>query len=464
MAKKLFGLVLTPIALLAPLTVHATVVISEVAWMGTSASASAEWIELQNTDSASVNLSGWTILSSTGAPSISLLGTIGGSGHYLLERTSDSSVSGISADQIYSGALSNGGSTLTLNDAAGSVVDTVIGGTDWKNIGGDNASKQTPQRSGDTWVTAVATPRAATIGATSDTTTGTDTTSTTTTTDPLTPQTSIQGTPLTYVTPVHIPKLYIEAGPGRIVSVGATVPFSARVYDETGALRNDANVMWSFGDGVGGSGRQAEHTFTAPGTYLVVLHAYTSVSDASTALMVEAVTPLVRITEANDSSITIEHGDKGILDLSSWKLVAGKSTFTFPLFSAMLPSQRITFSSRVTGIESISGSVHLLFPDGSVASTFEPASTSPKVVMTSSELLQPEALSVGIQKIEVTPPPALSNNATIHAEEIGAPSATEAPVALGASAGLAIPPLLKSPWTASFFGLLLAAGATLVLL
>ena len=463
MAKTLAGLILTPIALLAPLTTHASVVISEIAWMGTSASANAEWIELQNTDSTAVNLSGWTLMSSTGAPSISLTGTIGGSGYYLLERTSDTSVPGISADQLYSGALSNGGSTLTLKDAGGTAVDTVIGGTDWKNIGGDNVTKQTPQRTGDSWVSAVATPRSATVGVTETPPTDTSAASTTTTTDPLIPQTSIQGTPLTYTAPVHIPKLYIQAGPGRVVAVGASVPFSARVYDETSALRNDANVMWSFGDGVGGSGRDTEHTFSVPGTYLVVLHAYTGVSDASTAITVEAVAPLVRIAGADASGVTLEHSGQGILDLSSWKLVASNATFTFPLFSAMLPAQRITLSSGVTGISS-EGPIQLLFPDGRVASTLEGASSTPPLEEAPIVSVQPSQPLGGIQEVEAIPPPAIHNDTSIHAEEIVAPSATETPAVLGASVGLAIPPLLKSPWTASFFGLLLAAGATLVLL
>ena len=39
----------------------ADIIISEIAWMGTTVSANYEWIELQNTGSSSVNLSGWTL-------------------------------------------------------------------------------------------------------------------------------------------------------------------------------------------------------------------------------------------------------------------------------------------------------------------------------------------------------------------------------------------------------------------
>ncbi|MEK7100722.1 MAG: lamin tail domain-containing protein, partial [Patescibacteria group bacterium] len=87
------------IALLAPTAAHAAVVISEVAWMGTSVSANAEWIELQNTGSENVSLAGWVLTSATGAPNIGLTGSIAGGGYYLLERTSDASVPSVTADQ-----------------------------------------------------------------------------------------------------------------------------------------------------------------------------------------------------------------------------------------------------------------------------------------------------------------------------------------------------------------------------
>ena len=42
---------------------QSNVVINEIAWMGSAASASDEWIELKNTTNESINLSGWTLQS-----------------------------------------------------------------------------------------------------------------------------------------------------------------------------------------------------------------------------------------------------------------------------------------------------------------------------------------------------------------------------------------------------------------
>src|SRR6185437_15624418 len=139
---------------LLPAAAHATVLINEVAWMGSADNANAEWIELTSTDSTPTDLTGWKITSSTGAPSIILAGSIRANGFFLLERTSDATVPSVTADQIYSGALSNSGATLTLTDANGNQVDQVVGGDNWSSIGGDNATKDTAQHTATGWVTA----------------------------------------------------------------------------------------------------------------------------------------------------------------------------------------------------------------------------------------------------------------------------------------------------------------------
>ena len=74
------------------------VIINEVSWMGTTNSSYDEWIELYNTTSDSIDLNGWTLKSTDGTPNISLSGTIQAYGYFLLERTDDTSVPGITAD------------------------------------------------------------------------------------------------------------------------------------------------------------------------------------------------------------------------------------------------------------------------------------------------------------------------------------------------------------------------------
>ena len=100
-----------------------SVLINEVAWAGTHASSNDEWIELHNSGSEEIDLTGW-ILTDEGDIDIALSGTIAEHGFFLLERSADSVVSDIAADQLYNGVLKNNGETLSLKDPSGGVIDS----------------------------------------------------------------------------------------------------------------------------------------------------------------------------------------------------------------------------------------------------------------------------------------------------------------------------------------------------
>jgi hypothetical protein len=121
------------------------VVINEVAWAGTAASSSDEWIELYNPGAAPVSLLGW-LLSAPGQLSIPLDGLVVTPGGYLLlERTSDATVSDIAADRVYTGALVDSGMRLDLYDGAGSLIDTAnASGGPWP--AGDGATHASMER------------------------------------------------------------------------------------------------------------------------------------------------------------------------------------------------------------------------------------------------------------------------------------------------------------------------------
>ncbi|MCP4544713.1 MAG: DUF11 domain-containing protein [Chloroflexi bacterium] len=129
-----------------PLANPLDVVINEVAWMGTEASYNDEWIELYNNTNQDINLAGWSIVAVDGTPSISLSGVISANGYFLLERTDDTTVNDIPADQTYTGAMGNDpGENLTLYDDVNQIIDTVNSdGGGWP--AGDNGTKQTMER------------------------------------------------------------------------------------------------------------------------------------------------------------------------------------------------------------------------------------------------------------------------------------------------------------------------------
>ena len=118
-----------------------TAVINEVAWMGTTGSYNNEWIELHNPTSSDLIFDGWALEAQDGSPSIALSGTVAAQDYFLLERTSDSTISTITADQVYTGSLGNSNETLYLKDASGTIIDEVNG---W--YAGDNTTKATMSR------------------------------------------------------------------------------------------------------------------------------------------------------------------------------------------------------------------------------------------------------------------------------------------------------------------------------
>ena len=112
------------------------VAINEVGWAGTGASSDDEWIELCNPGTTAIDLSGWQLKGnapdSSPDPVIKLTGTIPPGGYYLLERTDETTVSNITADQIYTGDLVDAGEILILYNSAGDRVDTAnIDGGSW---------------------------------------------------------------------------------------------------------------------------------------------------------------------------------------------------------------------------------------------------------------------------------------------------------------------------------------------
>ncbi len=107
------------------------VIINEIAWMGTKTSYNDEWIELYNNSDSPINLEGWILKTADGAPKINLTGTIAAKSFYLLERTDDNTVPGISADQIYTGALGNSGENLELYDNSGNLIDSLNCSSGW---------------------------------------------------------------------------------------------------------------------------------------------------------------------------------------------------------------------------------------------------------------------------------------------------------------------------------------------
>lgn len=135
------------------------VTLNEVAWMGNTADSADEWIELRNITSSQINLNGWQLVDNTNQLRV-IFGssdTLPANGFYLLERTSDNSVPNVTAQRIYTGALTDTNEGLELYSQTCGLIDQVMAIPNWP--AGDNAAKKTMERdtSGFSWHTSSAT-------------------------------------------------------------------------------------------------------------------------------------------------------------------------------------------------------------------------------------------------------------------------------------------------------------------
>jgi len=121
-----------------------SIVINEVAWAGSADNSNDEWIELYNTTSSAVDLSGWYIEDDFADQSVIVSGIVPARGYFLIED-SESAVSDVTADAIVGLSLANSGDSLILKNAAGIVIDSVnSSGGAW--YAGNSTSKATMER------------------------------------------------------------------------------------------------------------------------------------------------------------------------------------------------------------------------------------------------------------------------------------------------------------------------------
>jgi PKD repeat protein len=259
-------LLLATISTLAPDSRQLTVVINEVCWSGSVGDHTSEWIELFNTTDASIDLEGWLLVSSDGAPFIRLHGVLAphtktnpASGYYLLERGSDESVPSVSADLIYQGALTNSGEVLTLSDATGRIIDTANivlseeSGRTWPAGSDDsgNAPYASMERvqfqsidSPENWASSISF--------------------------------LVEGEEqILCGTPKEENSVY-NALPIAQVIITPRIPHPGQPAQFSAAGSNDANdpiesYAWQFGDGTTATGAVVSHTYPEPGQYILTL-------------------------------------------------------------------------------------------------------------------------------------------------------------------------------------------------
>jgi hypothetical protein len=317
--------------------------------MGTTLGPNEEWIELYNDGASGVVLDGWT-LSDNVSLTIPLVGTIEAGAYALLERTDDETVPGIPAFQIYTGALANGGQTLTLYRTDASIEDQVAGGANWENIGGDNTTKNTAQRTSGGWVTATPTPGSANeiIATPSDSESETNQTSVPAT------QTGSGGggTSARRATiksavaqPAVDPVLTLSVGAPRIVYVHENVPFEVTPTGIGKTLINSLRYTWNFGDTYTTTSKDTAHTFEYPGEYIVVVGAEYAKQKAVARHEITVLPVSFSLARSSTGDILLHNNAKYEVDIGGYSLT-GDTSLIFPKFTILKPNATLTIGGE----------------------------------------------------------------------------------------------------------------------
>ena len=246
------------------------------------------------------------------------------------------------------------------------------------------------------------------------------------------------------------------------MSSGADIAFTAAIYDGKSNKRDDALVVWSFGDGMQRTGANVYHTYYYPGEYIAVVRA--STPDGGDAFVESVVTvkdASIKIASISARGISLTNNSSRILDLSLWRLSMGGKEFKIPTGTQILADRTILFPSQIIQLP-ISDTASLLYPSGEVAAVY-PVLAAPA----EKQLSIPRTSFNEVQTVE--PAPSTSISGTAHEiTTVRAPTAATELAAVGA----ALPPetssrmtgIFRSPWTLGFLGMLALAGGAFIFL
>lgn len=308
--------------------------------MGSADSANHEWIELYSPER--IDVTGWTITDGNNLQ-IDLDGTISAGQYAVLERTSDASVTG-TAWHIYTGSLVNTGATLTLLDASGAVVDRVVGGEDWEQVGGDNTTKATAQLTSSGWITAAATPGQANsqTAQTVETTDETKPTSEAVNLEPNPPSITSQKSSNKESIPLTLPDITLQLAVDALQTtyINQPVSFTVTPSGVGDTIASSLQYSWNFGDADTAVGKEVQHAYTHPGNYVVVVEAKYKRQIQRTRHIIVVLPIALTLTELEGGDFAIQNNSQTEIDLAGYRLV-GNKTFTIPDYTILLPRSQI---------------------------------------------------------------------------------------------------------------------------
>lgn len=335
-----------------------TVLLSEIAWMGSNCDPTQEWIELYNlSDTNPIDLTGWTVTSADGAIAITLSGTLPAPhGVVLLERGNDNVIPGIAALQTFNGELNDAGTTVTLKNSEGTIIDIAVGGANWTGIGGSNTlPKKTSQRNRrGGWVTAAATPGLdnAQVSDVVDATTASSTLATlcptTLTSSTVTSGRSGGGSSKKNSEPtitVMASSTSYYAGKPMTFTTGATKSTKTRDLGLT--------HYWNFGDAQTSTGTKVSHIYDFPGEYIVMVESSSTRKKSLARLDITVLPHALALSASDEGNIVITNVSDAEFKLDGYTVSGEDFELVFPKNSLLKSKASITIAQSKVGASTI---------------------------------------------------------------------------------------------------------------
>lgn len=357
-------LLLSTVAIVIAAPVYAGVVITEIMYDLDGTDTGREWIEIQNTGSSQIDLTGWKFFEANtnhGITAANPQAFLLPAGAYAVIADNIEkflvdwpSFSGVLFDSAFS--LSNTSEAISIRNSELLDVDSVT----YSSGLGANGDGNSLQRVNSEWAAALPTPGAGPINKTAseDQSAGTQNTNE--------PQTS-SGGPVVMADSAS--KLKAHAGEDRTVLAGAEAAFAASAEGFTEDSVNKAGFFWNFGDGYAAAGKNIAHVFTYPGTYSVLLNVSFSGDSASDSAKITVVENPAVISEVKPGSfLEIYNNSARKIDFSGFGV--GLDTlkpFYFPAGTFLSPYAYLALNSELLGFQiAQNGTLKLFYPNNKI--------------------------------------------------------------------------------------------------
>ncbi len=370
--------------ILFPHALHAQAVISEIMYdfPGTEGNGDHDWIEVRNTGTGTVDISGYRFFEANtnhvlkldrGSAALSpgaFAVIANATSTFLLDYPA---FQGTLFDSSFN--LNSSGELLKFCSASCSVEGSIVEDSlTYAPIDAATNNGASLQLVAGSWIAATPTPGSGAEGSQGET--ASSQTSADSLATPTSSQSTVAGTPDSNF-PVA-PQIFAYAGKDRTVIVGADTTFGGQAVGLKKEPLEGTRFLWNFGDGSTAEGENVLHHYENPGVYAVALSIASGRYSALVKIRITAEASRIAVSAATAEYIELSNRETHELDISFWQLRSLGRIFIVPKNTTLLPGASVRFPFSVTGLSAGEGT-ELLYPNGQTAVVYKkPEAAAPE--------------------------------------------------------------------------------------